>query len=115
MALSDREFLEAFLGIVGTPLDEIPGEMLDVWVERVPLLRDGRPAWEIEPPLDLLASEGVPTLVVSGGHDAAFEAVCDELVDRLNARKATITDAGHEVPMMADELNRTLSGFWRSS
>lgn len=114
-ALSDREFLEGFLELVGASPDEIPGEMLDAWVERVPLLREGRPAWEAEVPLDRLASHGLPALVVSGGHDAAFEAVCDELARRLDARKATITGAGHEVPMMADALNETLISFWRSS
>lgn len=112
--LSDREFLEAFFAVVGVPTDEVPSEMMDAFVKRVPLLRHGRRAWEAEPPLARLSSHGLSVLVVSGGHHEAFEAVCDELVQQLDARKVTITGAGHEVPMMADELSRELLAFWRS-
>lgn len=66
--LTDRQFLEAFLGLVGESPDEIPDELLQTWTARVPVLRKGRLPWEAELPLDHLTSRPVPTLVISGDH-----------------------------------------------
>lgn len=112
--LSDRAFLEAVLRLVGTPLDEIPDEMLEQWAGQVGPLRHSRPPWEAEIPLERLASTPFPKLVVSGGHHPAFDAVCDELTQELGAERAVITGAGHEVQMVAEPFNEALLGLWRS-
>ena len=43
-------------------------------------------------PLDRLASAGFPVLVVSGGHSAAFDAVCDALLPLLAQPAASVSD-----------------------
>lgn len=111
---SDRDFLEAFLRLVGAAPEEVPGEMLDAWTERVPVVRHGRPPWESEVPVDRLASEPIPALVLSGDHHPAFDAVCEELTRRLGARSTVIRGAGHEVQMMAEPCNRALLDLWSS-
>ena len=53
-----------------------------------------RPPWEAEIPLDELAAAPFPKLVVSGAHNAAFDAVCDVLEERLGAERAVLPGAG---------------------
>jgi pimeloyl-ACP methyl ester carboxylesterase len=112
--LTDREFLEAFLRLVGESPDDVPEQMLDAWTERVPVLRHGRLPWEFDVSLDRLASGAFPTLVVSGDHHPAFDAVCEELTRRLHARSTVIRGAGHEVQTMTEPCNRALLELWRS-
>jgi pimeloyl-ACP methyl ester carboxylesterase len=92
-----RAYLELFLPLVGSAL-QIP-EVLP------PALEAGaraavaeRSPDEAEIPLDELAATDFPKLVVSGGHSAAFEAVCDVLEQRLGAQRAVVRGAGHSVP-----------------
>ena len=54
-----------------------------------------RGPWEAEIPLDALAAAPFPVLVVSGGHHAGFDAVCDVLVDRLGAERLVLPGYGH--------------------
>jgi pimeloyl-ACP methyl ester carboxylesterase len=78
----------------------------------VPLVRRGRPPWEGDLPLDELASAGFPKLVVSGGHDDGFEAICDELADRIGASRAVVEGAGHEIQFTGPPLNDLLLRIW---
>lgn len=110
--LTDRGFLEGFLGLVGVPTEEIPQEMLEHWSGQVGPVRGGRPPWEAEIPLDRLGVAPFPKLVVSGGHHAAFDAVCDELTRGLGAERVVIPGAGHEVQMTAEPFNEALLGLW---
>jgi pimeloyl-ACP methyl ester carboxylesterase len=50
---------------------------------------------EADPPLEELARAPFPKLVVSGGHSAAFDAVCAVLVERLGAEHAELRGAAH--------------------
>ena len=113
--LGDREFLEAFLGLVGEPPEEFPEEMLEQWTHRVRALRRGRATWEVDPPLDELAAASFPKLVISGGHHRAFDAACDEIERGLGADRRVITGAGHEVQMMAEPFNQALLELWSST
>lgn len=113
--LDDRAFLESFLGAVGTPVDEIPEEMLELWTTRAGAVRDSRKPWEAQIPLDWLAAAPFPKLVTSGAHHPAFDAICDELTRQLKAERVIITGAGHEVPAMAEEFNEALLGLWRGA
>ena len=74
-----------------------------------------RPSWEADVPLDRLAEAGFPVLVLSGGHSAAFEAVCDVLADALSAEREVIPGRGHTVPSTGEPYNRRLEAFLRAA
>jgi pimeloyl-ACP methyl ester carboxylesterase len=61
------------------------------------LLQVERGPWEAEIPLDTLAAAPFQTLVVSGAHHLAFEAICDRLVERLRAERIVLPGYGHAV------------------
>ena len=75
------------------------------------LLRVERRPWEAEIPLDALAAAPFPKLVVSGGHDPAFDAVCDVLERRLGAERAVIPGAGHRVQRTGAPFNERLEAL----
>ena len=62
-------------------------------------------------PLDELAAAPFPKLVVSGGHNAAFDAVCDVLEQRLGAQRAVLPGAGHSIPRLGEPFNALLEAF----
>jgi pimeloyl-ACP methyl ester carboxylesterase len=108
-----RAFLAGFLERVGSAVtlpDPLPPELEQgartLMVERGP--------WEAEPPLAELAAAPFPKLVVSGGHSAAFDAVCDVLERELAAERAVLAGAGHTV-QRAPGFNETLESFLRRS
>jgi hypothetical protein len=57
-------------------------------------------------PLDELAAAPFPKLVVSGAHNAAFDAVCDVLEERLGAERAVLPGAGHSLPRAPGYVER---------
>ena len=105
-----RAYLEFFLPLVGSSLnlrDPIPpaieaGARAAI-AERFP--------HEATIPLDDLAAAPFPKLVVSGGHNAAFDAVCDVLEHRLSAQRAVLPGAGHSVPRLGEPFNAVLEAF----
>src|SRR5438067_10099813 len=103
------EFLRGFLALVGssTPPGNFTPELLQgartLMVERSPA--------EAVIPLDELARTPFPKLVVSGGHDAAFEAVCDVLEERLGAERAILPGMGHSVQRLGAPFNELLTSF----
>jgi len=80
----------------------------------VPLVRHGRPIWESEPPLAKLASAAFPKLVVSGGHSAGLDAICDDLAERIGAFRMVVKGAGHEIQFTGRPLNEALQALWRA-
>jgi pimeloyl-ACP methyl ester carboxylesterase len=62
-------------------------------------------------PFDELASAPFPKLVISGGHGAAFDAVCDVLEERLGAERAVLPGAGHSVQRLGEPFNELLTSF----
>jgi pimeloyl-ACP methyl ester carboxylesterase len=66
---------------------------------------------EAEIPLDALRAAPFRKLVISGGHHAAFDAVCDVLERELGAERAVVRGAGHSVPRTGDPFNRALVEF----
>ena len=105
-------YLEFFLPLVGSDLRL--SDPLPTWLEA-----GGRAAIaERTPdqavvPFDELAAAGFPKLVVSGGHSAAFDAVCDVLEERLGARREVLPGAGHSIPRLGEPLNALLGAFAR--
>lgn len=109
-----RAYLEFFLPLVGSSLnlrDPLP-----------PAIEAGARAAIAERtpdqaviPLDELAAAPFPKLVVSGGHNAAFDAVCDVLEERLGAQRAVLPGAGHSIPRLGEPFNALLEAFIRDA
>lgn len=107
---SPRDFLLRFAAVVGaTPNlpDPLPPETIAsaraTMVERWP--------WEAEIPFGSLRDAPFPKLVFSGAHSAAFDAVCDVLVERLAAQRSVISGAAHSVQRMGEPFNRRVRAF----
>lgn len=112
--VADEEWVIRFLQAVGSDPDALSPELIAAAVPLVPVLRRGRPVWEPELPLAALASAAFPKLVVSGGHSAGFDAMCDELAERIGAPRMAIEGAGHEIQFTGGPLNDALLTLWRS-
>ncbi|HEX6138879.1 MAG TPA: alpha/beta hydrolase [Candidatus Limnocylindria bacterium] len=113
-ALSAREFFLRFAATVGaTPRlpDVLPPETeASIDASRVEPL-----PWEAQVPLDALAAADLPTLVFSGGHNAAFDAVCDLISERLSAERTVITGRAHSVQRTGEPFNARLRAFLAST
>ena len=105
-----RGYLEFFLPLVGSALhlSDPPPPTLEAGARAAIAER-----WPHEAviPLDALAAAEYPKLVVSGGHNAAFDAVCDVLEERLPAYRAVLPGAGHSIPRLGDAFNSLLEAF----
>jgi pimeloyl-ACP methyl ester carboxylesterase len=112
--LPDAEWVVNFLKAVGSDPDEFPPEFLAAAVPLVPVFRRGRAVWDADLPLAALAAASFPKLVVSGGHNAGFDAMCDELAERIGGARATIEGAGHEIQFTGEPINDALLALWRT-
>lgn len=102
-------FLRGFLDYVGS--DYTPPSPLPAGLEQgARALIAERGPWEAEVPLAALARAPFPTLVVSGGHHAGFDAVCDVLVERLDAERLVLVGYGHTAQRHPD-FNEQLTEF----
>ena len=106
---SPEAFLRDFLAVVGSrfvPPSPLPPELEQgaraLMVERGP--------WEAEIPLAVLAEASLPTLVVSGAHHRAFDAICDVLERELRAERIALPGYGHAV-QLHPEFNNRLTDF----
>ena len=113
--LPDEAWVVRFLKLVGSDPDALSPELIAAAVPLVPVLRRGRPMWEGEPPLAELASAAFPKLVVSGGHSAGFDAICDDLAERIGASRSAVEGAGHEIQFTGPPLNEALLALWRAA
>ena len=112
--LADEDWAVRFLKAVGSDPDALSPELIAAAVPLVPVFRRGRPIWEAELPLAQLASASFPKLVVSGGHSAGFEAICDDLAEQIGASRVVVAGAGHEIQFTGRRLNHRLLALWRS-
>jgi pimeloyl-ACP methyl ester carboxylesterase len=103
------EFLRGFLALVGSSIP--PGDFTPELLQGARTLMVERSPAEASIPFDELAPAPFPKLVVSGGHDAAFEAVCDVLEERLGAERAVLPGAGHSVQRLGEPFNELLGEF----
>ena len=102
-------FLRRFLTAVGStfaPPSPLPPNLEQgaraLMVERGP--------WEAEIPLEALAAAPFPTLVVSGAHHPAFDAICDTLERELEAERVVLPGFGHAAQRHPD-FNAHLTKF----
>lgn len=107
--LPPEDFLRAFVQRVGAEYNapspmppEVEASVRAMMVERAP--------WEAEIPFEALAAAPFPKLVISGGHSAAFDAICDVLQERLGAQRAVLPGAGHSI-QRAPGFNEVLLDF----
>lgn len=112
--VGDREFLTAFLHLVGTDVADLPPELVDELSAMVPAVRRARHPWQARVPVAELAG-AVPTVLVSGAHHPAFTAVCEALSEQLGAQHHVVDGAGHEVQLVAEEFNALLLRLWRTA
>lgn len=94
--LPPEEFLRSFVQRVGAEYNA-PSPMPPEVEASVRAMMVERAHWEAEIPFDALAAAAFPKLVVSGGYNGAFDAVCDVLGDRLGAERAVLPGAGHSI------------------
>jgi pimeloyl-ACP methyl ester carboxylesterase len=113
--LPDEDWLVEFLKSVGSDGDALPPDVLAAALPLVSVVRRARPPFDADLPLAALASATFPKLVVSGGHSAGFDAVCDDLATRIGASRLTIAGSGHEVQFTGPPLNEAMRALWRRS
>ncbi|MCV2488053.1 alpha/beta hydrolase [Geodermatophilus sp. YIM 151500] len=111
----DEQWVVGFLKAVGSDPDEFPPDFLALALPLVPVFRRGRPLWYADLPLDELAGASFPKLVVSGGHSAGFDAICDDLAERIGGSRAVVEGAGHEIQFTGAPINDALLALWRQS
>jgi pimeloyl-ACP methyl ester carboxylesterase len=110
----DEQWVTGFLKAVGSDPDEFPADFLAAALPLVPVFRRGRPGWYPDLPLEELAAAPFPKLVVSGGHSTGFDAICDDLADRIGASRVVVAGAGHEIQFAGPSINDTLLAHWRT-
>jgi pimeloyl-ACP methyl ester carboxylesterase len=102
-------YLRAFLPAVGSAI-VVPDPLPPALEQGAQAASVERHPHEAEVPLEELARAAFPKLVVSGGHSAAFDAVCDVLERELGAERAVLPGAGHSV-QRAPGFNQRLVEF----
>jgi len=107
--LDPRGYLEFFLPLVGSAM-KLPDPLPPAIEAGARAALVERPPHEAAIPLDELAAAPFRKLVISGGHSAAFDAICDVLEKRLGAERAVLPGAGHSVPK-APGFNERLESF----
>jgi pimeloyl-ACP methyl ester carboxylesterase len=110
----DERWVVGFLKAVGSDPDDFTPDFLAAALPLVPVFRRGRPLWSADLPLADVAAAPFPKLVVSGGHSAGFDAICDDLAERIGASRTVISGAGHEIQFTGTPINDTLRALWRS-
>ena len=112
--LPDEAWVMGFLEAVGSNPADLSAELIADAVRSVPVLRHAR-LWEAGLPLAELAAARFPKLVVSGGHSAGFDAICDDLAEQIGATRTVVTGAGHEIQFTGAAINDVLLSLWRSA
>jgi pimeloyl-ACP methyl ester carboxylesterase len=110
-----EEFLPQFVRAVGGDPSRLPSPLPPPLVRAASVQIKGRWPWDATIPLDALAAAPFPKLVVSGGHSALFDSVCDVLESALPARREVIPGAGHTIPRVGGPVNSVLADFWATA
>ena len=109
-----REFL-VFAGNDPVEVAQIPDPMPDGLHNGAVALYTGAAPWDVPTPVDELAAATFPVVVVSGGHSAMFDAICDVLAERVGAERVVIPGAGHAVQYTGQPFNALLKSTWESA
>ena len=113
--LPDEDWVMRFLKAVGSDPEALSPELLAAALPLAPVLRRGRALWSSDLPLAELAVAPFPKLVISGGHSTGFDAICDDLAERIGASRAVVAGAGHEIQFTGRPVNDLLLALWRKA
>jgi pimeloyl-ACP methyl ester carboxylesterase len=94
----------ALLGVRVPETDDGPAGLR----EAARYLRHCRPPWTAEVPWEHLAEAAIPTLVISGGHAPALDAVAVAVARRTGGEHVVVASSGHAVQRSAGAFNRAL-------
>ena len=107
--LDPETFLRTFLAAVGSDFDP-PSPLPPALEQGARALAVERGPWEADIPLDALRALGIPTLVVSGAHHPAFDAICDTLERELRGERVVVPGHGHN-PQLSPAFTDALLDF----
>lgn len=107
-------FMRGFLEQAGSAV-QLPDPLTPPLAQSAVLLRGERFPGEAVIPFEELRRARFPKLVVSGGHNPAFEAICDVIADRIGAERVMIQGAGHSVARTGARFNEELERLWHSA
>jgi len=110
--LSHREFLSGFLAALNISAPLVPDPMPAKLAKLTTLLRNQVSPWTF-PEDAIVPWGGGRTLIISGGHDRAFDAICDLTAKRLGATITTLEGAGHSPQNLGQPFNALVQRFWR--
>jgi pimeloyl-ACP methyl ester carboxylesterase len=101
------KFLAEYSGLLGVRVPDA-GEGPAGLRDAARYLRHCRPPWTAEVPWEVVAEAGIPTLVISGGHTPAIDAVAAAVARRTGGEHIMIMSSGHAVQRSAGAFNRAL-------
>lgn len=73
-----------------------------------------RPPEEASIPTGVLIAATFPKLFISGGHNAAYEAICDSLAFQIGGDRKVMLGAGHAAHMLGERFNAVLEAFMQA-
>jgi pimeloyl-ACP methyl ester carboxylesterase len=94
---------------------EVPDPLPEWMIRGAQAFEGMRPPTDLELPLTALRRGGYPSMIISGGHLPAFEAICDGIATAVGARRETVPGLGHVVPSTGEPFNRLMEDFWGSA
>ena len=106
-------FLRGFLERAGSAV-QLPSPLPAPLAQSAALLRNERFPGEAVIPLDELRRATFPKLIVSGGHNPAFETICDVIAEGIGGRRVVIPGAAHSVARTGAPFNEEVERFWLS-
>jgi len=105
-----RTQLVAFMRAVGSTT-EVPDPLPPGGEQLVQAGNAQRPPWEARFDFAAIRAEGMPVLVITGGHSDAFEAIGDVIERELSAERAVLPGRGHSVQRIGQPFNDRLAAF----
>ncbi len=107
-------FLRGFLELAGSSA-QIPTPLPPPLAQNALLLMNERNPAEAVIPLEELRRAAFPKLVVSGGHNVAFDKVCDVIQEEIEAQRVVIRGSQHSAQRTGGPFNVRLEAFMRAA
>ena len=108
------EFLAGYSSLLGVRVPELDDGPAGLrYAAR--RLRSCRPPWTAVVPWERVAQARIPTLVVSGGHSPALDAVAVAVAYKTGGRSKVVSSAGHAVQRVVDTFNPVLESHLSSA
>lgn len=105
-----RTQLLAFMRAVGSTT-EVPDPLPPGGEQLVQAGNAQRPPWEAGFDFAAIRAAGIPILVITGGHNDAYEAVATVLQRELGAEHSVVPGRGHSVQRVGQPFNDRLAAF----